>query len=148
MNLQEDIQRIKEVMGLIIEDNSNKGISYSAVVLDHDSTESLFNRFSDEIPDGWKKYGHHMTIAMGKSVESVMGEDLSGSFQTLTVTQIGKSDMAIAVRVEGFPSNNKIPHVTLAVNPDGGKPFMSNKIEEWRDVEPFEISGELKNIYN
>ena len=144
MNLQENIHRIKEVMGVINEDDK-KTISYSAVVLDHESSELLLNKFNGEIPDGWKKYAHHMTIALGKAIED---ENLLGSSQILTVTQIGKSDMVMAVRVEGFPSKNKIPHVTLAVNPEGGKPFMSNKIEEWKDIEPFEITGEVRNIYN
>jgi hypothetical protein len=144
MNLQKQISRIQSMMGVINEDNK-KTISYSAVVLDHESSELLLNTFKGEIPDGWKKYAHHMTIALGKAVED---ENLLGSVQTLIVTQIGKSDMVIAVRVEGFPSKNKIPHVTLAVNPEGGKPFMSNKIEEWKDIEPFEITGEVRNIYN
>ena len=144
MNLQENIHRIKEMMGVINEDDK-KTISYSAVVLDHESSELLLNKFNGEIPDGWKKYAHHMTIALGKAIED---ENLLGSSQTLTVTQIGKSDMVIAVRVEGFPSKNKILHVTLAVNPEGRKPFMSNKIEEWKDIEPFEITGEVRNIYN
>jgi hypothetical protein len=144
MNLQEQISRIQSMMGVINEDNK-KTISYSAVVLDHESSELLLNTFKGEIPDGWKKYAHHMTIALGKAVED---ENLLGSVQTLIVTQIGKSDMAVAVRVEGFPSKNKIPHVTLAVNPEGGKPFMSNKIEEWKDIEPFEITGKVRNIYN
>jgi hypothetical protein len=144
MNLQEQISRMKSMMGVINEDNK-KTISYSAVVLDHESSELLLNTFKGEIPDGWKKYAHHMTIALGKAVED---ENLLGSVQTLIVTQIGKSDMAVAVRVEGFPSKNKIPHVTLAVNPEGGKPFMSNKIEEWKDIEPFEITGKVRNIYN
>jgi len=144
MNLQENIHRIKEVMGVINQEDK-KTISYSAVVLDYESSELLLNKFNGEIPDGWKKYAHHMTIALGKAVED---ENLLGSIQTLIVTQIGKSDMVIAVRVEGFPSKNKIPHITLAVNPEGGKPFMSNKIEEWEDIEPFEITGEVRNIYN
>ena len=144
MNLQKQISRIQSMMGVINEDNK-KTISYSAVVLDHESSELLLNTFKGEIPDGWKKYAHHMTIALGKAIED---ENLLGSSQTLTVTQIGKSDMVISVRVEGFPSKNKIPHVTLAVNPEGGKPFMSNKIEEWKDIEPFEITGEVRNIYN
>jgi len=144
MNLQEQISRIQSMMGVINEDDK-KTISYSAVVLDYESSESLLNKFNGEIPDGWKKYAHHMTIALGKAIED---ENLLGSSQTLTVTQIGKSDMVIAVRVEGFPSKNKIPHITLAVNPEGGKPFMSNKIEEWKDIEPFEITGEVRNIYN
>ena len=144
MNLQENIHRIKEMMGVINEDDK-KTISYSAVVLDNESSELLLNKFNGEIPDGWKKYAHHMTISLGKAIED---ENLLGSSQTLIVTQIGKSDMVMAVRVEGFPSKNKIPHITLAVNPEGGKPFMSNKIEEWNDIEPFEITGEVRNIYN
>jgi hypothetical protein len=143
MNLQENINRIKGMMGL--NEDDKKTISYSAVVLDHESSELLLNTFKGEIPDGWKKYAHHMTIALGKAIED---ENLLGSSQTLIVTQIGKSDMVIAVRVEGFPSKNKIPHITLAVNPEGGKPFMSNKIEEWKDIVPFEITGEVRNIYN
>ena len=143
MNLHENIDRIKQMMNL--NEDDKKTISYSAVVLDNESSESLLDTFNGEIPDGWKKYGHHMTIALGKAVED---ENLLGSVQTLIVTQIGKSDMAVAVRVEGFPSKNKIPHITLAVNPEGGKPFMSNKIEEWEDIEPFEITGEVRNIYN
>ena len=143
MNLQEQISRIQSMM--MINEDDKKTISYSAVVLDYESSESLLNKFNGEIPDGWKKYAHHMTISLGKAVED---ENLLGSVQTLIVTQIGKSDMAVAVRVEGFPSKNKIPHVTLAVNPEGGKPFMSNKIEEWKDIEPFEITGEVRNIYN
>jgi len=143
MNLQEQISRIQSMM--MINEDDKKTISYSAVVLDYESSESLLNKFNGEIPDGWKKYAHHMTIALGKAVED---ENLLGSTQTLIVTQIGKSDMVMAVRVEGFPSKNKIPHITLAVNPEGGKPFMSNKIEEWKDIEPFEITGEVRNIYN
>ena len=143
MNLQENIQRIKQMMSL--NEDDKKTISYSAVVLDHESSESLLERFNSEIPDGWKKYAHHMTISLGKAVED---ESLLGSVQTLIVTQLGKSDMAVAVRVEGFPSKNKIPHVTLAVNPEGGKPFMSNDIEEWKDIVPFEITGRVRNIYN
>ncbi|MFN9902333.1 MAG: hypothetical protein ACK55Z_26845, partial [bacterium] len=62
MNLQENIQRIKSMMGLLTEEDK-KTISYSAVVLDHDSSELLLDKFRGEIPDGWKKYAHHMTIA-------------------------------------------------------------------------------------
>ena len=144
MNLQESIQRIKQMMGLLMEDDPRK-VLYSAVVLDNQSSEYLLNRFSEEIPNEWNKFAHHMTISFGKGIED---ESLLGNIVVLTVTQLGISDMAIAVRVEGFPSKNKIPHITLAVNPDGGKPVMSNKIENWIDIEPFEITGEVKNVYN
>jgi hypothetical protein len=54
--------------------------------------------------------------------------------------------MAMAVQVEGYPSKNAIPHVTIAVNPDGGKPAMSNEITKWQDVKRFVISGVVTEI--
>jgi hypothetical protein len=54
--------------------------------------------------------------------------------------------MAMAVQVEGYPSNNVIPHVTIAINPDGGKAVMSNDITRWYDVKPFVITGVVTNI--
>jgi hypothetical protein len=38
----------------------------------------------------------------------------------------------MAVKVEGYPSKNEIPHITIAVNEaEGGKPVMSNNITNW-----------------
>ena len=56
--------------------------------------------------------------------------------------------MAVAVRVTGFESKNKIPHVTMAVNiENGGKPVMSNDIKEWKALEtPIKLSGEVKEV--
>ena len=54
MNLQENIQRIREMMNLSEDDK--KTISYSAVVLDHESSELLLDTFNGEIPDGWKTF--------------------------------------------------------------------------------------------
>jgi hypothetical protein len=50
--------------------------------------------------------------------------------------------MAVAVRVEGFPSKNKIPHVTLAVNPEGGKPFMSTRLKNGKIL--FHLKSQVK----
>jgi hypothetical protein len=86
-----------------------------------------------------------MTIAFGQGVENE--EDL-GKEVGLVVTEIGVSDMAIAVKVEGYPSKNAIPHVTLAINPDGGKPVMSNQITDWTPVGPLKIRGTVTNITN
>jgi hypothetical protein len=51
-----------------------------------------------------------------------------GNEVRLKVTHLGVSDMAIAVKVNGYESVNVIPHITVAINPDGGKPVMSNNI--------------------
>jgi predicted kinase len=118
-------------------------VLYSAVVLDEESRDKLFVMFNDYIPEDWKKIGHHMTIVFGKGLENK--EDLNKKVD-LTVTEIGVSDMAIAARVEGYPSKNAIPHITLAINPNGGKPVMSNQIEDWQKVNPFTVSGIITEI--
>jgi hypothetical protein len=95
------------------------------------------------IPDGWKVSAHHMTIVFGKLVPNQ--EDL-GKEVTLYVEAIGISDMAMAVRVEGYPSTNAIPHITIAINPDGGKPVMSNDITKWQKIKNFAIKGIVSEI--
>jgi hypothetical protein len=118
-------------------------ILYSAVVLDEKSHGLLLKEFSDFIPEDWKKFAHHMTIAFGKGVENP--DDL-GKEVTLRVTELGISDMAMAVRVEGYQSSNAIPHITLAINPNGGKPVMSNQIKDWKQVKSFDITGKVTNV--
>lgn len=119
-------------------------ILYSAVVLDKQSHDTVVNtNYPCDIPDGWILIAHHMTIAFGKGVDN---KDDLGKEVTLTVKKVGISDMAMAVQVEGYPSNNAIPHVTIAINPDGGKAVMSNDITRWYDVKPFVITGVVTNI--
>lgn len=134
-----DIQKIMQA------DSSPKPkkVLYSAVVIDDISRNMLLREFRNIIPEDWKLFAHHMTITFGKGVEdeSELGKEVG-----LVVTEIGKSDMAIAVKVEGYPSANKIPHITLAVNPDGGKPVMSNQITNWEKSSRLKIRGTVTNI--
>lgn len=118
-------------------------ISYSCVLLTPASHVELVQRdFPIEIPDGWKIYAHHMTINLGELKDkSSLGETV-----TLEVFAVGISDKAMAVKVRGFESKNDIPHITLAVNPDGGKPVMSNDITKWQDVKTFFVYGEVSEI--
>ncbi len=118
-------------------------ILYSAVVLDEKSKGLLMQAFRSIIPDDWKIYVHHMTIAFGKGVENKveLGKEVA-----LTVTKIGVSDMAIAAGVEGYPSKNAIPHITLAINPNGGKPVMSNNITNWKSITPFTVVGIVTEV--
>lgn len=118
-------------------------VLYSAVVLNKESRDMLLSRLEDMIPENWKVIAHHMTIVFGKPVPNQ--EDLNKEV-TLTVTELGLSDMAMAVRVEGYESNNAIPHITIAINPDGGKPVMSNNITDWDKIKPFNITGVVTEI--
>lgn len=130
---------------------------YSAVVLDEKSQLKLEKLAEDikvngiRVPilvrdNGWKMYNHHMTVNMGELPNYL--KQYIGTKQKLEATHIGVSPMAVAVRVSGFESKNKIPHVTVAVNiSGGGKPVMSNDIKDWRPLETtIKLVGEVKEL--
>ena len=107
-------------------------VLYSAVVLSKDSHNKLLEVFADLIPEGWRDYAHHMTIVFGKGLPEDQQQYLDQEV-TLYATDIGIGDNAIAVKVDGYPTTNKIPHITIAVSPEG-KPSMSNQIENWQPL--------------
>jgi predicted kinase len=107
---------------------------FASLVLDDTSRSKLLNEVSKYIPEGWKVIAHHMTINFGKGLPIQLKGDL-GKQKTIRATEIGISEMAIAVKVDGYYSDNTIPHVTIAVNPNGGKPVMSNDITNWQPLE-------------
>jgi hypothetical protein len=119
--------------------NILKSISYSAVVLDEKSKNTLLEL---DIPEGWKPIAHHMTITLGPLKEDSkykVGEEIN-----MPIIAIGKDDRAMAVKVEAKGANVKsFPHVTVAINPNGGKPFHSNKIPRENFTE---FSGVLSGI--
>jgi NEDD4-binding protein 2 len=117
-------------------------VLYSCVLLDNGSKNRLLDRFALDIPTDWKIFAHHMTITLGEMKDkSDLGKEV-----ILRVTKIGLSEMAMAVQVEGYPSKNEIPHVTIAINPDGGKPKDSNQITKWQDVKQFNIMGVVSEV--
>lgn len=123
---------------ILREGPEDSNILFSAVVLDDVSRQTLLSRVEDTVPHGWNLIAHHMTIAFGKAVPNQ--EDL-GKEVTLTVTEIGLSDMAVAVKVSGYSSVNEIPHITIGVNPEGGTPAMSKEIQRWVKITPFQVKG-------
>ena len=124
--------------------DKQKKVLYSAVVLDEKSHDELLAKFKDSIPEGWKTFAHHMTIVFGKGLDD---RSEVGKRVTLTVTELGESDKAMAVKVKGYRSTNEIPHITLAVNTlEGGKPFMSNQITNWSPVENFTVTGTVTEV--
>jgi hypothetical protein len=132
-----------KLLDLLTEEQSYK-VSYSAVVLDGPSKEKIINHLS--IPNDWKIINHHMTIKMGELPENLKNE--IGKKVNLNVVKQGKSDKALAVGINTDLSQNKIPHVTVAINAAAGaKPKDSNDIQEWVDLEePFTISGWVEEV--
>jgi hypothetical protein len=121
-------------------------ITYSAVVLDKKSRSRLLEYMSHYIPNHFEVIAHHMTINMGELKPEM--KDRIGEQVTLKVVSVGISDMALAVGVEGFPSKNAIPHVTVAINrKEGAKPFMSNKITNWQPVQfALDLTGVVTEV--
>jgi hypothetical protein len=128
-----------------------EAIAYSGVVLDEESRNKLLEL---GIPEGWEPVAHHMTIAPFASLIHPKGKhDFSqdyppGSEITLPLIAVGQDERAMAVKVQvPGPISKKIkfPHITVAVNREGGgKPKHSNQIPE-ENFEP--LSGiTLKGI--
>ncbi len=119
---------------------------YSAVVLDKESRSKLLSVMGTYVPDDWEKIAHHMTINMGPIKPEL--ERYLGMTVPLRVKEIGISEKAFAVKVEGFPTTNKIPHITIAIDrKGGGKPVMSNLITDWRPIQlGFDLKGTVKEI--
>lgn len=133
---------------------SNKKVLYSAVVLTGESRDKLIEAIGDRIPEGWKTVAHHMTIIFGKPLPDPVKDKLDSTVR-IDAYEIGISDKAIAVKVDRFPAfetdgvtPKKIPHVTVAVSPNG-KPVDSNFITEWEPLEhKIQLIGTVKEIYN
>jgi len=118
-------------------------VSYSAVVLDQKSKDAILDRVGVE--KGWKVICHHMTIKMGE-----LPEDMKSRVNekvTLTVTELGISDKAIAVKVNTDLSQNAIPHITVAINAKAGaKPKDSNDIDDWTPLKPYTVTGRIEEV--
>lgn len=122
-------------------------ISYSAIVLDDKSKSKLLSFFDRIIPNDWKKVAHHMTINLGSLPEDLT-TDL-GKTVTLEVIGYGINDNVLAAKVDGYPSSNKNPHITIAINTNNGaKPNMAKNLDVFEAVSPFEISGVVSEIGN
>lgn len=130
------VKKIMEAKGGL---KTPRKVLYSGVLLDNQSRTALIKQFATVLPDGWDIFAHHMTVTFGKGLED---RDEVGKEVVLTAVALGVSDKALAVRVEGYPTSNAIPHITIAVNTaGGGKPYDSNKITDWGSID---VGQEIK----
>lgn len=121
--------------------------TYVGVFLDGNS-KGLLQKLRTFVPEDWVWYGDHMSIKyIGKMYPEDFPEPynelaLSQKPVKLTVTHVGISDEAIAVKVEGYPVEGQIPHITLAT-PMGGSPRASKNITNWKKIKPFTLHGTI-----
>jgi hypothetical protein len=132
-------------------ENSDKKPIYYGAFLYPESHYELLNHFRSSIPEDWKTFAHHMTLLFGKNKNPEVEEFIKNNMGKDVILQVGRlgiSDDAIAVDIySDVPSDNKIPHITLAV-PPGGKPVNSNKITEWEPVnEPISLKANISAFY-
>lgn len=130
-------------------------ITYSGIIIDDEFRNLLLSTFVYPNPEflDWIKIAHHLTICLGELPEHLKRYWLDEDVE-LTVTELGISDKAIAVKVTGAfiiskPNIDEGPtfqHITLAINPYDAKPADSNKIEDWKKVEPLKLRGIIKEI--
>lgn len=121
-------------------------IAYSAIVLDQKSRSRLLERFKSMIPEDWEVLADHMTINLGEinpEYQKYLGLPIQ-----LSVKDIAMDDIVMAVGVTGFGSTNAKPHITIAVNRiEGGKPYMSNKLTDWKSIgRPLLLTGKVTEI--
>ena len=111
----------------------------------------LVQAFAKDVPEEWKLYAEHMTIAFGKAKTDATKEFIAnnlGKEVELTAVELGKSDEAIAVRIKSdVPSDNNISHITIAVAKDA-KPVKSNAITNWEPLsEPISLRAKIGAKY-
>lgn len=118
---------------------------YWAIMLDKESRDRLIAQTSS-VMRGWQPIAEHCTLAFRSPVNQDTADYIQthlGQMVEMNVVALGMSDEAIAVQVDGdFATDNRIPHITLAV-PPGGKPVNSNNIQNWID---FTIDAPLYGV--
>jgi len=96
-----------------------------------------------QIPEGRAPYANHMTINLGVAKDqSSLGKDIEFS-----LTSVASDDKVMAAQVESKVSSmNNPPHITLAVNPNGGKPMMAGKLTDWKPIAPIPLKGRILEV--
>jgi len=127
-------------------------LNYSSVVLnDPDAMVKALDRLGirEQVPPEFAakpgKWPHHMTINMGPMLDGWVNDQpvsLTIDGWGIVNDESGKA-MAFRVNRENMAGEvkNAVPHITTLVSAQGGKPFHSNKIVDWQDINPFDVEG-------
>jgi len=123
-----------------------EGIEYTAFILDASVRDALL----EYAPPGWTPKAHHMTLISPPEQKRRLPLhwlDFSDDAGRMSVVAIARNDKVVTGLVDmgGLPipmNGPAFPHITIAVNPDGGEAVMSNYFELW-DFETIE-SGSIQ----
>ena len=123
---------------------------YTAVVLDEASRAKILIHV--RIPDNFNVIAHHMTVDLQPSAKS-MAKDMIGQSVSMLVTTVGtgyNSDGSLSIIALGVvteaPSKNTRKHITVALDPRFAKPKDSNNINNWTNIAPFTVTGEVQEV--
>lgn len=128
-----------------------KNPRYSGLVIDSSSKYALLHNpeIAQHVPENFEIIAHHMTIKLG-GLTGTEHESRLNATEKIFATHVGVSDNknVVAVKVTG-KSDNKIPHITIAINRDAGaKPVESNYITNWQILQrPISLVGVVAEIY-
>lgn len=123
-----------------------ESLMYTAVVLYNDSRKNLLSAVRSHMGEKLTHpeiIAHHATLNMGPLSNGENPNACLGQSVELTVHGIAYDKKVVAVKVStpDLKTKNKVMHITIAVNrADGGKPFLSNKLD-WNKTEHLVING-------
>ena len=144
-------QYIRQIL-LEINLGMGTGIEYTAFILSPEATNAL----SQYVPNGWVPKSHHMTIITPKNQKQRLPShwlDFADDQGQMKVVSIAQNDKVVTGLVDlgGLPLPMKgpaFPHITIAVNPAGGRPEMSNEFQlaDFKPIPPISLPGQVEEI--
>ena len=129
-----------------------KNYQYYGLFLDIDTKSMLMDNLTDNIDYNVadRIFIDHCTLLhksqlegnekLQSYLESNLGKPIS-----IKLVAVGVSDKAMAFKVEGVDNicANEVPHITIATF-RGGNPVDSNRIINWRRIEPIIVNTRLR----
>ena len=129
-----------------------KNYQYYGLFLDIDTKNMLMDNLTDNIDYNVadRIFIDHCTLLhksqlegnekLQSYLESNLGKPIS-----IKLVAVGISDKAMAFKVEGVDNicANEVPHITIATF-RGGNPVDSNRIINWRCIEPIIVNTRLR----
>ena len=129
-----------------------KNYQYYGLFLDIDTKNMLMDNLTDNIDYNVADrilidhctLLHKSQLEGNEKLQSYLESNL-GKPISIKLVAIGVSDKAMAFKVEGVDNicANEVPHITIATF-RGGNPVDSNRIINWRCIEPIIVNTRLR----